>query len=374
MKFIFKISRPLIVLLFSSLLFFGCAYHAEMLKIPDVSLYNETVFFNNVQYVSLLKFCDYYNLSWDWDLVSQRIEVTAPWVAKTSLVLRPGSNFALINGRGMEFDYPIEYKDGAAYIPVKTAIFVTEDVLRLKEKPVFITKKHRIETVVIDPGHGGKDPGAISRYGTREKDVVLDISKRIKKYLEKQGINVIMTRENDTFIPLYDRAEIANKRNANFFVSIHANASRHSRAKGVEVFYLSDATDDSARVLAAIENASFKFEKEELVQDKKLSTIATLMDMKMNENRRQSKELAYYMCNIISDNLCVKKRGVKGAGFAVLKRAQMPAVLIEVGFLTNRREESNLNNSAYKEKAAEAISQSILAYKKEYERTNGFSE
>src|SRR4030042_1462780 len=91
----------------------GCAYHAEIIRIPDNTLYNQSLIFNNVQYVSLLRFCDYYNLGWNWDLVSQRIEVKK---GNKTIVLRPGSNIALVNERPIELDHPLEYKDGTAYI------------------------------------------------------------------------------------------------------------------------------------------------------------------------------------------------------------------------------------------------------------------
>lgn len=350
----------------------GCAYHSEFVRTPDVSLYNQTTTFHNTRYIPVLRFCDYYDLDWDWDLISERIEIKK---GRNKVVLKPHSNLALINNKPKELTHPVEYKDGAAYIPVKTAVFMSEKVFGLEEKPRPVSKMYRIKTVVIDPGHGGKDPGAISKYGTREKDIVLDVSKRLKSALEKEGVEVILTRDKDVFIPLGKRAEIANNKKADIFISVHANASKHSRTKGFEVYYLSEATDDNARALATAENASLKFEEEKL-SDKKSASFAnpTVCDLVLTENRRQSKELGYYICSVASDSLEMEKRGVKGARFVVLKGAVMPAILIEIGFLTNRREEANLKSTSFRQRIAEAIARSVLAYKREYERTNGFSE
>ena len=349
----------------------GCTFHSELVRVPDVALYNQSVMFNNVRYVPILRFCNYYNLDWEWDLVSQRIEVKK---GTSSVVLRPDSDLALVNNKTIRLDHPVEYKDGAAYIPVKTAIFLSEDIFGLK-RPIFAKKYYQIKTVVIDPGHGGKNIGGVGKYGTKEKSIVLDISKRLKRNLEKQGLTVYLTRDRDRFISLYKRTEFANNKNADLFISVHANASRYSRAKGFEVYYLSEATDDNARALAAAENASLKFEEKVAGRNEALSQLnPTAWDLLLSEHRRESKELAYYIYNMTADNLGMRKRGVKGARFVVLKGAIMPAVLIEVGFLTNRREESKLKKTSFRGKIADLLSRSILAYKREYERTNGWSQ
>jgi len=349
----------------------GCAYHHEVVKLPEEPLYNQTEVFNNIQYVPLLRFCSYYNLDWSWDLVSQKIEIKR---GQNELILRPNSRYALLNGKSVKLTNPIAYRSGAAYIPVKSAMMISRDIFTLEPKPQPEAIRYRIETVVIDPGHGGKDPGATSRFGVREKDLVLDVSKRLKRQLQKAGVNATMTRNKDIFIPLTKRAKIANDKNADLFISVHANAARYSRARGFEVFYLSEATDDKARAMAAAENASLEFEEKKNMKEKDISTKTTVWDLKLKESRRESKELAYYICNITSDGLGMKKRGVKGARFVVLKGATMPAVLVEIGFITNKREASKLKKSNFREKIAKAVSDSILTYKKEYERTNGFSE
>lgn len=352
----------------ATLLLSGCTYHHEFVRVPDAPIYNQATLFNNVQYIPLSRFSNYYSLDLDWDLVSQRIELQKDG---TSIVMRPNSNFILLNGQAITMEHPVEYKDGLAYIPAESAAYISEKIFELPKKPVLPPKRRTINIVVIDPGHGGKDPGAIGRFGTREKNVALDISRRLKRHLEENGLKVYLTRDKDVFIPLYKRAKIAESKNADLFISVHANASRHRRAKGFEVYYLSEATDDNARALAAAENASLEFEEGSIGRDK--SPITTVWHMKLQESRRQSKDLAYSICNITSDSLRMRNRGVKGARFAVLKGATMPAVLVEAGFLTNRREESKLKRTSFRDKIAGAVSRSIVRYKSEYERTDGFS-
>jgi N-acetylmuramoyl-L-alanine amidase len=360
-------------LLVSVLFFSGCAYHVELVKVPDIPLYQDAVTFNRVRYVPALKFCDYYDIDWNWDLVSQRIELTK---AGRSVVFRPDSMLILVDGEAITLNHPVEYRNGAVYIPAQSAAIIAEEIFGLKAKviPPEKEKIYRIQTVVIDPGHGGRDPGAISRYGTKEKDIVLDISEKLKSYLEGDGLTVYLTRDEDVFVPLNKRASIASKRNADLFISVHANASRRSKIKGFEVYYLSEASDDNARALEAAENASLKLEEGTAAQNNgSVALNPTACDLVLSENRRVSKELAYYICSISSDRLDMKKRGVKGARFVVLNTALMPAVLIEVGFLTNKREESALKKSSFRDKVAAAIANSILSYKREYERMNGFS-
>lgn len=350
----------------------GCAHHGGAVKTTDLALYNQTVVFNNTKYIPLLRFCDYYDLDWSWDIIARKIELKKKG---NSLILKPGSNLALVNKKLVELEHPVEYKGGAAYISTKAAIFVSEDVFGLKKRIVPAVGRYGIKTIVVDPGHGGEGRGAKGRgrYGAKEKHIVLDISKRLKKYLEREGINVLLTRDKDTFVSLEKRASFANKAQADFFISVHANASKHSQARGFEVFYLSEATNDGARALAAAENASLKLEENNFSENGNFSTKTTVWDMTLSENRRESKELAHHISNATSEKMGLKNRGVKGARFVVLKGAQMPAVLVEVGFLTNKHEESRLKSASFREGIARAIAESILAYKKEYEESYGFS-
>ena len=361
--------KGIAIIIVSCLAMSGCVRTGQYVRPQGPPIYTEAVSIHNTEYLPLIRFCNYYDLNWNWDLVSQRIKIEK---GNQVVALRPDSKAVLINGKEYSLVKPLEYIDGTAYIPVDSAAYLAENVFGVEEKYAPAVGRHRINTVVIDPGHGGKDPGAVSRYGTKEKNIVLDVSKRLKKYLEAKGLKVYLTRDRDVFISLYKRPAFAKKKKADLFVSIHANAAKKSWAKGFEVFYLSEATDDTARALAAAENASLKYE-EVMVDDKGSYKDPTLCDLVLSENRTESKELAKDMARVTANKLGMKARGAKAARFAVLKGASMPAVLVEIGFLTNRSEESRLKQSSFRDRIANAIAQSILVYKNEYERTDGFS-
>ena len=194
-----------------------------------------------------------------------------------------------------------------------------------------------IQRVVIDPGHGGTDPGCVGKSGLREKKIVLDIAKRLKKILEsKENLEVIMTRETDIFLDPESRTVIANQKQADLFISIHANASRNSKLSGVESFYLNFSQDPSVIETAARENATstknigeMKEIIEKIVQNTKIS---------------ESKELAEFIQNGLVKCLSqkysnVKSLGVKGGPFWVLIGGEMPSILVEISFLSNPTEE-----------------------------------
>jgi N-acetylmuramoyl-L-alanine amidase len=222
---------------------------------------------------------------------------------------------------------------------------------------------YRIRKIVIDPGHGGKDPGAIGPTGLKEKDVVLSIAKILKKKLEDAGYEVVLTREDDTYISLWRRIYIANKEGADLFISIHANSARYRRASGFEVYYLAEATDDEARALAAAENYPLGF-NEELPDN--IYVQATIWDLLYAGNREESMILADRICRALNRQLGTRNRGVKSANFYVLRGVQMPAVLVEVGFISNRYEEKKLRNWSFKNRIAEAILEGIRSYEREY--------
>ena len=216
-----------------------------------------------------------------------------------------------------------------------------------------------VRTVVIDPGHGGHDPGTMSKKGLREKDLVLDISRRVSKFLANEGFEVLMTRNKDVFVPLEERTAIANSRGADLFVSIHVNASRSSRPRGIETYYLNLATTPDAAEVAARENAS---------TTRRLSELNELLQKVMNNSKiEESRELASHvqtkmatgLFNSTSDS---RNRGVKTAPFHVLLGARVPSVLVEVAYLSNRKDEQLLKDATYRNKIAEAIAQGVRSY------------
>lgn len=232
---------------------------------------------------------------------------------------------------------------------------------------------HRIRKIVIDPGHGGRDHGALSRRGNAEKELVLKVAKMIRDELRTQGIEVIMTRQTDVFVPLAARARIANKLGADFFVSIHANASTTRSLEGFEVYYLSEATDDAALALERAENSSLGLDTAQWAgPDKALKTI--VWDLKEAENRKESVRIANYVADSVERSVVISKRRIKSAGFYVLKWTECPAVLVEMGYLTNREDEKMLRDPYYQRAMARAVAKGLMDYKAEFERTGGFTE
>ena len=165
---------------------------------------------------------------------------------------------------------------------------------------------------------------------------------------------------------------MANEQNADLFISIHANANKSRWIRGFEIYYLSEATDDSARALAAAENAVMQLEEESFGGRTK-NTDAIVWDLTLTENRTESIELAESIEEAVRSTVNIKSRGVKSARFYVLKGTGMPSVLVELSYLSNKYDESNLKSSSYQQKLAEGVASGILAYKRVYEETNGFS-
>ncbi len=245
------------------------------------------------------------------------------------------------------------------------------DVFGKKEpRPVLDKEKQvkelfEIKRVVIDPGHGGDDPGAIGPRGVFEKDVVLAIAKKLGEILkEKYNMDVIFTRDKDIFIPLEDRTAIANSKKADLFISIHANASRRRNARGIETYFLNWTTDEESNRVAARENAvSYKKMKEFQKGDLQMILQDKARDYKNDESRDLAGGIqASLINNLKQDYKEIFNLGVKWALFYVLVGAEMPSVLIETSFISNREEEKRLSDNKYKEKIAEAIAGGINNY------------
>ncbi|MDI6752620.1 MAG: N-acetylmuramoyl-L-alanine amidase [bacterium] len=237
-----------------------------------------------------------------------------------------------------------------------------DSMIERKGSPI---SRFGIKRIVIDPGHGGKDPGACGKT-LKEKDVVLEIAKRLKEKIEKNsGIEVILTRDDDYFVPLPERTALANYKKADLFVSIHANAAFSKNATGFEVFHLSAiASDKQAEALAELENRSIKFDEKEGFKD---YTNQILADMAHSGFVRESVELASCIQKEVVNRLNMKARGVKSANFYVLKDALMPAVLVETGFISNGYEESRFKDKNFLEGMTDSLCDAILQYKESYE-------
>lgn len=217
-----------------------------------------------------------------------------------------------------------------------------------------------IRKVVIDPGHGGKDPGAIGITKLREKDVTLRFSRKLaKKIRERLGLKVILTRDRDRFIPLEERTAIANTKGADLFISIHANAHRSSKVRGIETYFLNLATDDEAMRVAARENATTK----KNMSDLQVILNDLMLNSKITESSRVAAKIHRAMVTRVKKHYKgVKDLGVKQAPFYVLIGANMPSVLLELGFITNKTDENRLRNKRYLNRMIDGIVDGIKVY------------
>jgi N-acetylmuramoyl-L-alanine amidase len=229
-----------------------------------------------------------------------------------------------------------------------------------------------LRTIVLDAGHGGHDSGAVGPGGLMEKELVLDVTRRVARLLgERLGVKVLLSRDGDQFIPLRDRTSFANRERADLFVSIHANAHRVAASEGVEVYFLSsEATDHAARQLAAAENSVVQLEKPAAGRGAGRSEIVRtiLWDLAQSEFLSESSRVAETVLDAITAALRIPNRGVKQAGFYVLGGAAMPAILIEIGFVTNPREERRLKDPRYRDEIARAIFTGLGEYKRTWDQ------
>ncbi len=218
-----------------------------------------------------------------------------------------------------------------------------------------------VSRIVIDPGHGGHDPGVLGK-GLNEATLVLDVALRLEKLLLKEpGLEVVLTRRTDRYIPLEERTELANRESADIFLSIHANASRNPTAKGVETYFLSFASSPEAEAVAARENSASARAMHQLPD--------IIRAIALNNKLDESRDLA----NMVQDSLVsslrksnkeIRNRGVKKAPFVVLIGAAMPSVLAEISFVSNKQELSLLKTSAYKQKIAESLFSAVMQYRR----------
>lgn len=231
-------------------------------------------------------------------------------------------------------------------------------------------KKAKRLIVAIDPGHGGDDTGALGYRRLPEADVVFAIAKKLRGELDQiPGVSAFLTRTGDYFIPLRKRIDLARKYQADVMISIHCNASRNRDATGTEVYFLSltGATDEASRSLAEAENAA------DLVggvpQAAGDDLLGILFDLRQNDTIRRSSELAEDLMDALRVEDRLSTRGVKQAGFVVLKAPDIPAVLVETAFVTNPREAAMLKDSQFQTKVAERLADGVQTYMKSHART-----
>ena len=223
-----------------------------------------------------------------------------------------------------------------------------------------------VRTYVIDAGHGGVDCGAIGVRGTMEKDINLAVARELARQLKKEkNVRVIMTRDDDQFVPLSQRTAIANAANADLFVSIHCNSALSSKGNGFESYYLAaDATDKAAAAVARVENSVVSLEVQKGAEHSKLGQL--LASMAVYNFMNESSRFADFICKKVHDRANVDRTSVKEANFFVLRGAQMPSVLLELEYLSNPVSEIRLRSSRYQSQLVKGILDGLLAYDRQY--------
>ena len=230
----------------------------------------------------------------------------------------------------------------------------------------------RFDTVVIDAGHGGDDHGAEGPSGLLEKDLVLDVARRLRRQLESDGLRVVMTRDRDVYVPLQERADTANHAHGDLFLSIHANAAPSRAARGIETFFVSlEASDESAERLASRENAAFGREGAPGHADDPVAAI--LGDLVSTEHLVESDEFARLAHRELAAIDPAPVRGVKQAPFHVLMGVQMAASLVEIGFITNPKEERALATPARQQEIANALAAAVREFRRRWDARRGLA-
>jgi N-acetylmuramoyl-L-alanine amidase len=220
-------------------------------------------------------------------------------------------------------------------------------------------KKHTVSRIVIDPGHGGKDPGAIGPNGEKEKNITLAVGKLLEESLEEKGFTVYMTRQSDVFIPLEERTAFANKKKVDLFVSIHVNANENMSSRGVETYFLNLTTDASSMKVAERENVMIK----QSMSDLQFILRDLMLNARINESSRFASSIHHAVVSSLGKSGCGgKNNGVKQAPFYVLMGAQMPSALIEMGFITNAAECSLLQKRSHQESIVNGIVRGISSF------------
>lgn len=228
----------------------------------------------------------------------------------------------------------------------------------------------RINLIVIDPGHGGSDNGAIGQKYTKEKDICLKVAQELAKLIRKDKLfKVLLTRNKDETVSLQKRAAIANDAEADLFISIHINASLSKQACGSQVFFLAPAKNDSARALAQAENASFLTSGSSINLNPADELSMIVNDMIQKVYMETSADLSEIIQSEFRRSLKIPSRGVDQAGFVVLNEVYMPSVLVEVAFISNAREEKLLRDKSFRKKVAKAIYAGLKRFKRKYEQT-----
>lgn len=303
--------------------------------------------FTSRDFINIEEFCKKYGAQYNFDTVDDIVTISSKSREAKLLLNAP---LVSLNGNVFGLAKAVTYSAGVIYIPAEI-----EKLFVSREKAGF-TIPFFIKTIVIDAGHGGKDPGAIAKSGLTEKGLNLTVAKLIKEALEERGFKVILTRSGDIFLSLQERVDIAKRHNADLFISVHTNSNRRRLVRGVEVYYLLPSRFDS-------EKQAISFAKEGDFWPKGLSFDARtiLWDLALTKNYALSIESSRSLCTAFK-NMDFKVRSPKKAPFYVLRCAYVPAVLLEIGYLSNRYEEKLLRSRYYQKQIAEAVALGVSTF------------
>lgn len=332
----------------------GCATVPVGENIPTYSIAGQT-------YYPLISLCDLRGVLMQYDPLIRTVYLSRE--AK-SVNLRAGDSLVLVNSEVMHLKYPVDVYQGTIVVPkqfkeqVFDLLFNKQDVVVYRRA---VSGKIKLNKVVIDAGHGGNDPGAVGKNGLREKDVNLDIAKKLNNLLKAEGVQTVLTRSSDTFIPLSSRVNIANRSAADLFISIHSNANRTRSLSGFEVYYVSPSVSDSKRAVLTARNIPLNL-KETVFTSNSQDLKAIVWDMIYTNNLAESIEASRSLCRIMDANIDANILGIKSARFQVLKGIRMPGILVEVGFVSNLNEERLLKTGAYRQKLAEGLLDGLRDY------------
>ncbi|WP_456325465.1 N-acetylmuramoyl-L-alanine amidase [Desulfonauticus submarinus] len=225
---------------------------------------------------------------------------------------------------------------------------------------------YHIRRIVLDPGHGGFDSGAVGLHKLQEKNVNLDVAKRTAAILNQKDsqLKIFLTRTEDYFVPLSARTTTANQYSADLFVSFHVNANRNRRPRGMETYFCSEkASSKEAARVAAFENSVIKLEKNELIKKGYVNIEEILFRFERKRYWQAGGKVASYLQTVLKHELPLKNRGIHSANFYVLRRAKMPSILLELGFISNPDEEYLLRQSDFRHKLALSVAKGILSLK-----------
>lgn len=323
-------------------------------------------------YYDLARYVQGFDLECRWDPFARRVTLSRGRRFLTFLMDEP---FVSVDGKVYRLEDPPRFWQGRTLVPAEMLNWPWWREVAAEEAVLFLgaAEPYRVDAIVLDAGHGGSDPGAIGWGGLREKDVTLAFTKLLGAQLERQGLAVYYTREDDRSVSLESRSQLANRSNADLILSIHANAADgRGGANGYEIYTLSDAVDGAGRARAVMQEGRGEWEDNPDFPNK-AGQDPTLWDLILTENSRESLDLARLMAGEIRAAGLGEDRGLKTASFHVLWSTDKPALLLELGFLSHADEARRLGDAAFLGKFARAVSRGIVKYKDVYERTFGFT-